>query len=232
MYLVGESFAGNDCLKSGSHGHQQRLGFLLCDAFSGLLLQMTSDVVGLWVFTVFSFVFSEWNAASVMLEIRRLTEYPTFLPSKTPGLLLLFVMCFVHLYYNASWIPVHFSILFIFYSVFHSSFLFIRLPLSSVLFSSSSSSSSLTAVTSATGSHAHSSIYTITRSWIPVTNPCNNTYWYWKKYWIDIYIIHTPPIHVSKTNGTNVQLHPRFASLKIIIKTKMRHSLEEIKTNN
>ncbi len=31
LHLV-ESFAGNECFKSGTHGHHQRLGFLLCDA--------------------------------------------------------------------------------------------------------------------------------------------------------------------------------------------------------
>ncbi len=53
---------------------------------------MTSVVVGLWVFL--SLVLS--SASEMLLnqvEIRRLTEYPTFLPSKTPGLLLLYVMC-------------------------------------------------------------------------------------------------------------------------------------------
>ncbi len=44
------------------------------------------------------------------VEIRRLTEYPTFLPSKTPGCFCCLLCVFVHLYYNASWIPVHFSI--------------------------------------------------------------------------------------------------------------------------
>ncbi len=72
--------------------------------------------------SVLSFVFSEWNAAQSGWdqETDRISHFFTFKNSWVA-----FAVCYVYLsnlYYNASWIPVHFSILFIFYSVFHSSF--------------------------------------------------------------------------------------------------------------
>ncbi len=61
--------------------------------------------------SVFSFVFSEWNAAQSGWdqETDRISHFFTFKNSWVA-----FAVCrvcvFVHLYYNASWIPVHFSI--------------------------------------------------------------------------------------------------------------------------
>ncbi len=61
-----ESFAGNDCLNSGTHGHHQRLGFLFCDALPVLEADFSCCLfVGL---SASSFVFSKWNAYSIGLK--------------------------------------------------------------------------------------------------------------------------------------------------------------------
>ncbi len=73
LYLIWESFAGNDCLKSGTHDHQQRLGYLICDALPGLYgswLQLL--FVGL---SAFSFVFSTWNAAQSSWDHSRIFHF-------------------------------------------------------------------------------------------------------------------------------------------------------------
>ncbi len=63
-----ESFAGNACLKSGTHGHQQRLGFLLCDALPGLYCSWPSVVVCLWVFLPLVLSSASENACSIGLR--------------------------------------------------------------------------------------------------------------------------------------------------------------------
>ncbi len=78
------------CLKSATHGHHQRLGFL-CDA----LLQLTSVVVCLRVFLPLVL-------SSIWVEIRRLTWPLQNIPLFTfKNSWVAFAVCFVHLYYEA-----------------------------------------------------------------------------------------------------------------------------------
>ncbi len=96
--------AGNDCLKSGTHGHHQRMGFLLCDALPGLYcswLQLLF-VCGL---KTFSFVFSKWNACSIGLRsgdwFGHCRIIHIFYLQKLLGCFCCMFWVIVHLYYEA-----------------------------------------------------------------------------------------------------------------------------------
>ncbi len=65
---------------------------MLCQAFTAADFSCCCLFVGLFAF---SFVFSKLNACSIGLNQEidlAIAEYSTFLPSKTPGLLLLYVL--------------------------------------------------------------------------------------------------------------------------------------------
>ncbi len=105
-----ESFVGNDCLKPGTHGHHQRLGFLLLWCFARPLMQLTlADML---------------NQVEIKRLIWPLQNIPHFYHQKLLGCFCCMIWVIVHLYYEVlsnqlcsiwlnlgrQYIPVHFRI--------------------------------------------------------------------------------------------------------------------------